>query len=296
MSQVQMDLKLEPKSIENLFQHDDMQQDRNSEDDLLVEGEVLLDPGDILNLAMEVYVDEGERLLRMFHVYQRFATGMPLSRFLAITDHNVYVITQKIVQGESVQHSMFGKSVHRNMSYETNFIIPLMALDYVGVSMDSHVIVLYAKNGFYFWSVEEANKNKEKACAIATGDSQLGNAIVKTITSISISQNVEPPAVFTESTPYCLLIKRYLTKEMNESPHIELCHFSLVFWKESLASIGKQNSENVGYLYRRFAIKRIFRITFLTNGIFDTFVLRTIHPNWWRKPQAEWIQSYFVLM
>uniref|UniRef100_A0A0K0DKF2 PH domain-containing protein n=1 Tax=Angiostrongylus cantonensis TaxID=6313 RepID=A0A0K0DKF2_ANGCA len=274
ISQVQIESDgVQPMSFDSLLQYDDLQQNKYNEEDVLVEGEVVLDSGDILNLAMNVYVDEGERLLRMFYVYQRFAAGMPLARFLAITDHNIYIVAQNVVLDESVQQGVFEEGGSRNVSYKAHVIIPLSTLDYIAVSTDSQVIVLYAKSGMFFRTINETNGNKDKTCAIATGDLQLGNAIVKAITTISVSGNREPPAVFTDSTPYCLMIKRYLAKELNGSPHIELCHFSLVYWRESSATLEKQSAENVGYLYRRM-----------------------VFPNWWRRPQAEWIQSYFVLI
>ncbi|KAJ1362589.1 hypothetical protein KIN20_022193 [Parelaphostrongylus tenuis] len=273
ISDVQMDMTgVQPMSFDSLLQYEDLPQDKVNEDDVLVEGEILLDSGDILNLAMNVYVDEGERLLRMFYVYQRFAAGMPVPRFLAITDHNIYIVAKNVVLDESMQQGVFEEGGNRNVLYEAHVIVPLSALDYIAVSMDSQVLVLYAKNGIFFRSINETSEEKAKTCAIATGDLQLGNAIVKAITT-TMSGNQEPPAVFTESTPYCLMIKRYLAKELNGSPHIELRHFSLVYWKESSAILEKQNAENVGYLYRRM-----------------------VYPNWWRKPQAEWIQSYFVLI
>ncbi|KIH47341.1 hypothetical protein ANCDUO_22602 [Ancylostoma duodenale] len=228
MSQVKMEnLGDEAKSFDSLLHYDEIQQDKHNEEDALVEGEVMLHSGDILKLAMNVYVDEGERLLHMYHVYQRFASGTPQQRLLAITDHNIYVITQNVVLEDSAQQGTFEEGGHHNVFYEVHVVIPLTTVDYIGA----------AESG-----------------------------------------NQEPPAVFTESTPYSLILKRYLTKELNGSrvylfqPHIELHHFALVYWKESSALLEKQNAESVGYLYRRM-----------------------VHPNWWRKPPAEWVQSYFVL-
>ncbi|EYC29424.1 hypothetical protein Y032_0006g2968 [Ancylostoma ceylanicum] len=275
MSQVKMEsLGDEAKSFDSLLHYDEIQQDKHNEEDALVEGEVMLHSGDILKLAMNVYVDEGERLLHMYHVYQRFASGTPQQRLLAVTDHNIYVITQNVVLEDSAQQGAFEEGGHHNVFYEVHVVIPLTTVDYIGVSRDAQVIILYAKSGLPFRIVNEMEGVKEKTCAIATGDVQLGNAIVKAITTAAESGNQEPPAVFTESTPYSLILKRYLTKELNGSvsPHIELHHFALVYWKESSALLEKQNAESVGYLYRRM-----------------------VHPNWWRKPPAEWVQSYFVL-
>ncbi|KAK6751364.1 hypothetical protein RB195_003006 [Necator americanus] len=273
LSQVRMEnFGDEAKSFDSLLHYDEIQQEKSHEEDVLVEGEVMLHSGDILKLAMNVYVDEGERLLRMYHVYQRLAAGTPQQRLLAVTDHNIYVISQNIVLEDSAQPGAFEEGGHHNIFYEVHVVIPLSSVDYIGVSRDAQVLILYAKSGLPFRVMNEAEKIKDKTCAIATGDVQLGNAIVKTITSAAESGNQEPPAVFTESTPYSLIIKRYLTKELNGSPHIELHHFALVYWKEASALPEKQHAESVGYLYRRMA-----------------------HPNWWRRPPAEWVQSYFVL-
>ncbi|VDN19603.1 unnamed protein product, partial [Cylicostephanus goldi] len=305
--------------------------------------ELRLHSGDILKLAMNVYVDEGERLLHMYHVYQKFAAGTPQQRLLAVTDHNIYVITQNVelildelvrnrrsrlqslmesssfdkndenadsgmntsgdsseqpvrneafdefaagtpqqrllavtdhniyvitqnvVLEDSAQPGGFEEGGHRNVFYEVHVVISLPNVDYIGVSRDAQVLILYAKSGLPFRVMNDVEGTKDKTCAIATGDVQLGNAIVKTITTAAESGNHEPPAVFTESTPYSLILKRYLTKELNGavSPHIELQHFALVYWKESSALVDKQGAETVGYLYRRM-----------------------VHPNWWRKPPA----------
>ncbi|VDM65424.1 unnamed protein product, partial [Strongylus vulgaris] len=202
---------------------------------------------------MNVYVDEGERLLHMYHIYQQFAAGTPQQRLLAVTDHNIYVINQNIVLEDSALPGSYEEGGHRNVFYEVHVVISLPTVDYIGVSRDAQVLILYAKSGLPFRVKTEAEGIKDKTCAIATGDVQLGNAIVKAITTAAESGNHEPPAVFTESTPYSLILKRYLTKELNGAPHIELQHFALVYWKE------------------------------------------VVQPNWWRKPPAEWVQSYFVL-
>uniref|UniRef100_A0A183G909 RUN domain-containing protein n=1 Tax=Heligmosomoides polygyrus TaxID=6339 RepID=A0A183G909_HELPZ len=273
MSQANMEqMGNEAKSFDSLLHYDDLPQEKNHDEDALIEGEVLLHSGDILKLAMNVYVNEGERLLRMYHVYQRFAAGTPHQRLLAITDHNLYVISQNVVEEESAHPDRFEEGGHNNVFYEVHVVIPLSALDYIGVSADYQVLVLYAKSGMPFRTRSETDGIKDKSCAIATGDVQLGNAIVNTIVTAAENGSQGPPPVFTESTPHSLIIKRYLTKELNGSPHIELRHFALVYWKESSSALDKQNAENVGYLYRKM-----------------------IHPNWWRKPPAEWVQSYFVL-
>uniref|UniRef100_A0A7I5EBH2 RUN domain-containing protein n=1 Tax=Haemonchus contortus TaxID=6289 RepID=A0A7I5EBH2_HAECO len=274
MSQANMENlgELEAKSFDSLLQYEELPHEKHHDDDTLIEGEVMLHSGDILKLAMNVYVNEGERLLHMYHVYQRFAAGMPHQRLLAVTDHNVYVITQNIVQEESARTGVFEEGGHNNVFYEVHAIVPLSAIDYIGVSTDSQVIILYAKSGMPFHAKTETEGSKDKICPIATADVQLGKAIVKTITTAVEDGNQEPPPVFTESTPYSLIIKRYLTKELNGSPHIELRYFALAYWKESSACLEKQNAENVGYLYRRM-----------------------VPPYWWRKPPAEWFQSYFVL-
>lgn len=167
---------------------------------------------------------------------------------------------------------MFEEGGSNYAFYDVHVVAPLSALDYIGVSTDFQVIILYAKSGMPFHTKNETDGSKDKTCAIATGDLQLGSAIVKTFTMAAEAANLDPPPVFTDSTPYSLIIKRYLSKELHGSPHIELLHLALVFWKESSATLEKQHAENVGYLYRR-----------------------VVHQNWFRKPPAEWIQSYFVL-
>ncbi|KAK6059430.1 PH domain protein [Cooperia oncophora] len=149
---------------------------------------------------------------------------------------------------------------------------PPSKLALFSVSPDSQVLFLYAKSGSPFLTKTETEGSKDKTCSIGTADLQLGRAIVKAITTAVECANMEPPPVFTESTPYSLIIKRYLTKELNRSPHIELQYLALAYWKESSACLEKQHEENVGYLYRRM-----------------------VPPYWWRKPPAEWFQSYFVL-
>ncbi|KAK6016613.1 PH domain protein [Ostertagia ostertagi] len=121
------------------------------------------------------------------------------------------------------------------------------------VSPDSQVLILYAKSGMPFLTKTEIEGSKDKICAIATADLQLGKAIVKTIMAAVESGNQEPPPVFTESTPYSLIIKRYLTKELNGTPHIELRHFALAYWKESSACLDKQNAENCCFFFYREA-------------------------------------------
>ncbi|KAK6024334.1 hypothetical protein OSTOST_09861, partial [Ostertagia ostertagi] len=134
MSQANMESlgELEPKSFDSLLQYEELPQEKHQEDDALVEGEVVLHSGDILKLAMNVYVNEGERLLRMYHVYQRFAAGTPQQRLLAITDHNIYIITQNVVQEESAHPGVFEEGGHNNVFYEVHVIIPLPAIDYIG--------------------------------------------------------------------------------------------------------------------------------------------------------------------
>uniref|UniRef100_A0A1I7XN01 RUN domain-containing protein n=1 Tax=Heterorhabditis bacteriophora TaxID=37862 RepID=A0A1I7XN01_HETBA len=208
-------------------------------------------------LAMDVFIEQGEKLLKMYNVYERFAVGTPQQRLLTITDHNIYIIFQNVAVNEGSWLGGSEDSVRPTISYYVYSVIPIPSIDYIGVGVDAQVIIFYSKKSSEF-QVVDGDKKSDKICAVSTGDKQLGNTIIKTIGKAAENSNQSSPMVFTESTPYTLILKRYLTKELCGSPHLELNYLSLVYWKESSAFLDSCEMEHTGYLYRRGSKMYVF--------------------------------------
>jgi hypothetical protein len=51
-----------------------------------------LDSGEIIQLQLELCIKDGERIHRMFQVFNGHATGQPLIRYLLLTDQFIYLL------------------------------------------------------------------------------------------------------------------------------------------------------------------------------------------------------------
>ncbi|PAV77649.1 hypothetical protein WR25_15641 isoform E [Diploscapter pachys] len=270
LSQVRMEyLSEEPKSFDSLLHYDEVESKiKAPEVEPLTEGELVIHPGDILQLAMDVFVERGEKFHKMFHVYDRFGVGTPVQRLLAITNYHMYVLSQTVSVDDSSLLGSLEEGVQSTTSYHIHAVMPYSIIDYIAVSVDMQVIVVYAKADQNF-TVEE--KMIDNRSMFQTGEAQLGEAILKAIKEGATIGEHTAPVILTESTPYTLILKRYLAREIPSAPSNEVEYMALMFWKECSADVSHRGDELSGYIYKR-----------------------SVFPNRWRKGQNEWTQRFMV--
>jgi hypothetical protein len=101
-----------------------------------------LDSGEVVQIGLQVFQEEGERLQKLFLVYLNHGTGSPLFRVLLITNCAVYLLTQTAMADDAAvdaaavedQEGDQVEAVHWHATvYKTELTVPLSAVVYISV-------------------------------------------------------------------------------------------------------------------------------------------------------------------
>ncbi|CAJ0576335.1 unnamed protein product, partial [Mesorhabditis spiculigera] len=237
-----------------------------------VDGEVFLQANESLQLSMDVFTGtQAESLLKCYQVFETFVVGRPAERLLAITESNVYILSQTVANF-GAENEEVAETLGTSVEYHTHCQAPMEAIDYLGLSDDAQCVLLFAKKDIEF-AMHDVDRLSGKVVSIAAGDMKLGKVIADEICRAAEKggrQGGAPP-IFSDTTPYSLIVRRFLKKELKaEAPKVK--HTSAVFWRETSVSATGPETSHQGYLMHR-----------------------SLDLSWWKRPNDDWKQSYFLL-
>ncbi|CAJ0934504.1 unnamed protein product, partial [Mesorhabditis belari] len=240
-------------------------------EDTKCEGEINLQSGEVLKLAMDVFRDQRENLQRCFQVFERFVVGRPAERLLILTDQNIYILSQSLTTDNQDTSQVQEMTSSSQVEYHSHCEAAMDAIDYIGLTDDFQSVLLFAKQGTNFKMHDEEHLSGD-VVMMATGDKKLGKIIADAMCMAAEKGGRQggAPLVYTDSTPYALIVRRFLDKELKQSE--EILHTSLVFWRETSTLGTAVEISHQGYLMHR-----------------------SLDVSWWRKPNDDWKQSYFLL-
>ncbi|KAI1715536.1 PH domain-containing protein [Ditylenchus destructor] len=256
------------------------------EEGLVVDGQILLDSGEIVQLAMDVF-QNSERFQKMFLIYMGHSSGQPIARHLVITDQSIYLLStnQTFDNAEEIHPSSYTETTEstpffvHSVKYTIYVVISLAEIDFVTVGIDSQVHCLHLKRRRR--QVENLVPHS-RTYVIETGCKMLGKMIAYTInqaiqasrlTNENPTDNEDKKSlVLTRYTQLSIILNRFAKQELGLS-HVDILHHSLIYWHQNMQQESRpKDDELMGYLY-----------------------WRTVNAKSWVRRFGEWQHSYFIL-
>uniref|UniRef100_A0A914BZP1 PH domain-containing protein n=1 Tax=Acrobeloides nanus TaxID=290746 RepID=A0A914BZP1_9BILA len=240
----------------------------------IIDGELPLDAGEIVHLAMEVFQESGERFQKLFMVYSQHNLGTPMLRLFLLTDKRFYLLSDRSKDhGDVVEALVDSNELHEGLSidgpkYLVHATIPLTEIGHIAVGVDAQVICIHPKKRSRFLLSSE---NESRILAIETASQLLGRAILQAIRTAFNSMET-PLAILTHQTEHAVILQRFVREELNLS-HIEIIHHAMIYWH--------QHSNQ----YESIA----------TDGLEGYLMYRNAFPKSWLKASEDWQHGYFVL-
>ncbi|KRY77650.1 Pleckstrin homology domain-containing family M member 2 [Trichinella pseudospiralis] len=205
----------------------------------LQDGEVMLESGEIVELAVHIFTESDEQFYKMFRVYFDHNKGTSAVRYLVLSNRAVYLVS-RVSDTETQQHFL------------AEFGAPLSNIDYISVGLNSQLF------SFYFRERPEPT---------------IISALEVTIRRQKSSQDVSPSIVIDANSQKVALTK-WMTNELS-STQLSIHHYSLIYWcprVDNVSSIASTLGRS-GYLYvREMAKLRVWQKP--AEWVQDYFLLR----------------------
>ncbi|KRY20097.1 Pleckstrin homology domain-containing family M member 2, partial [Trichinella patagoniensis] len=217
----------------------------------LQDGEVMLESGEIVELAVHIFTESDEQFYKMFRVYFDHNKGTSAVRYLVLSNRAVYLVS-RVSDTETQQRFL------------AEFGAPLSNIDYISVGLNSQLF------SFYF-------RERKEPFIICTCSHQKKKTIISalevTIRRQKSSQDVSPSIVIDANSQKVTLTK-WMTNELSSTP-LSIHHYSLIYWcpKVDNASSIVSTLGRSGYLYvREMAKLRVWQKP--AEWVQDYFLLR----------------------
>nr|CAD2130512.1 unnamed protein product [Meloidogyne enterolobii] len=189
-----------------------------NENETLLEGEIFLDSGEIIQLQLELCIKDGERIQRLFQVFTGHATGSSTFKYLLITDQYIYLLAPKDEENvkekfgnkgfENIKNVVTGttnaelgispasvvieelavEAFERNnnrlvngeppVKFEILIALPLTDLEHLTASIDAQVLCFHSKNVNFVISPQASTGHQLKTFLVETCSKILGKTIV----------------------------------------------------------------------------------------------------------------------
>ncbi|KRZ79364.1 Pleckstrin homology domain-containing family M member 2, partial [Trichinella papuae] len=205
----------------------------------LQDGEVMLESGEIVELAVHIFTESDEQFYKMFRVYFDHNKGTSAVRYLVLSNRAVYLVS-RVSDTETQQRFL------------AEFGAPLSNIDYISVGLNSQLF------SFYFRERQEPT---------------IISALEVTIRRQKSSQDVSPSIVIDANSQKVALTK-WMTNELS-STQLSIHHYSLIYWcprVDNVSSIASTLGRS-GYLYvREMAKLRVWQKP--AEWVQDYFLLR----------------------
>ncbi|CAK5075451.1 unnamed protein product [Meloidogyne enterolobii] len=205
-------------SISSTTTREDDELSQLNENETLLEGEIFLDSGEIIQLQLELCIKDGERIQRLFQVFTGHATGSSTFKYLLITDQYIYLLAPKDEENvkekfgnkgfENIKNVVTGttnaelgispasvvieelavEAFERNnnrlvngeppVKFEILIALPLPDLEHLTASIDAQVLCFHSKNVNFVISPQASTGHQLKTFLVETCSKILGKTIV----------------------------------------------------------------------------------------------------------------------
>uniref|UniRef100_A0A5S6QJG2 PH domain-containing protein n=1 Tax=Trichuris muris TaxID=70415 RepID=A0A5S6QJG2_TRIMR len=202
----------------------------------LEDGEVILESGEVVELAVHVFTEEAEQFYKMFRFYHGHQKGAFEIRHLVLTSRAVYVVNR----------SSIGNST---LSFARDFGAPFSKLNDISVGLGSQTITFHLAHG----------KGEYVVC---TCSQQLTRAILSAL-EVSIRRHTAEgksrPLVINDCNKQRLTLSKWMSSELSSVP-LPVLMYALVFWYPNVDSnCAFSGLGRSGFLYcRRMSRPRVW--------------------------------------
>ncbi|CDW57547.1 hypothetical protein TTRE_0000583901 [Trichuris trichiura] len=176
----------------------------------LEDGEVILESGEVVELAVHVFTEEAEQFYKMFRFYHDHQKGAFDIRHLVLTNQAVYVVNRSSI-GDSA------------LSFSRDFGAPYFKLSDISVGLGSQTITFNLAQG-------------KGGYVVCTCSHQLTRAILSAL-EVSIRRHTAEgksrPLLLKDSTKQRLAMSKWMSSELSSVP-LPVSFYALVFWYPSI--------------------------------------------------------------
>uniref|UniRef100_A0A1I8BJ45 RUN domain-containing protein n=1 Tax=Meloidogyne hapla TaxID=6305 RepID=A0A1I8BJ45_MELHA len=303
------------------------------ENETLLEGEIFLDSGEIIQLQLELCIKDGERIHRLFQVFTGHATGQSSFKYLLITDQFVYLLAPKdenkdgkdkssgfeniknVVTGtnpelgispasvviEELAAEAFERNSNRLVNGEPPIALPLTDLEHLTTSIDAQVLCFHSKSSKFIIS-QNSSGHQLKTFLVETCSKILGKTIVfalRRTMANKIALAAAMDAIYSNSESSSSNSEKQkdkitpLTITSSHSSHLA------VVIKRFLASELGPREHDIFYMsliYWQQNLHQHQKSLGSTSSLECYMYIREIYQRSWnRKTIAQWQQSYLLL-
>uniref|UniRef100_A0A914XX13 PH domain-containing protein n=1 Tax=Panagrolaimus superbus TaxID=310955 RepID=A0A914XX13_9BILA len=236
-----------------------------------IPGEFILEPYEVIELGLSIFVDQGERYRKSYSVYTDHAIGRPLQRLFVLTDRRVYVLSYKASEmNDAMEATPSPNSLTESRphaEFRLHAYVHFSDIDCICVGIDYQVFAIECTHKKFSMSYSD---HESKNLFVECGSIELTKQLLSSVKQAMIELIGEAPSIFTDGTPSSITLKRFVSREL-ETTNASILHHSLIYWLEYAGTTSELDALE-GYLTFR----------------------EVKHKNW-IKPYGEWKYAYFVL-
>uniref|UniRef100_A0A915LDB0 RUN domain-containing protein n=1 Tax=Meloidogyne javanica TaxID=6303 RepID=A0A915LDB0_MELJA len=255
-------------SISSTTTREDDELSQLNENETLLEGEIFLDSGEIIQLQLELCIKDGERIQHEENVKEKFSSkGFEnIKNVVTGTTNAELGISPASVVIEELAVEAFERNNNRLVNgeppvkFEILIALPLTDLEHLTASIDAQVLCFHSKNVNFVISPQASTGHQLKTFLVETCSKILGKTIVfalkRTITNkIALegiylnskcsssnseekkekeNEKIKPLTVTaSHSSHLAVVIKRFLSNEFGPREH-DILFMSLIYWQQNL--------------------------------------------------------------
>ncbi|XP_064642371.1 pleckstrin homology domain-containing family M member 2-like [Lineus longissimus] len=181
-----------------------------SPDQHLHEAEIKVDNNSMLFLMLDVFQDQDEQFIKMYHTSLGHMEGDAQPIFVLLTDRALYLLGRHM----------------GGPRYRKEAVIKYMELDYISLSMNCQIINIVCTN-------------RRKQFWITTGDEELTKNIVSQLDLVVRQSESDLPrlSVLTDATVQKIGLRKWVSQDCRCQPsEVELHSYALVHWEDAASN------------------------------------------------------------
>lgn len=231
-----------------------------------------LEPYEVIELGLTVFVDQGERYRKSYSVYTDHATGRPLQRLFVMTDRRIYLLSYKTSELNDAMEALPSPSsqideTRPRAEFHLHAYVHFSDIDCICVGIDYQIFAIECTHKKFAMSFSD---HESRNLYIECGSIELTKHLLSSLKQSMIESIGETPSIFTDGTPSSITLKKFVNNEL-EITNASILHHSLIYWLEYAGTTSELDALE-GYLSFR----------------------EVKHKNW-IKPYGDWKYAYFVL-
>uniref|UniRef100_A0A8R1HG98 PH domain-containing protein n=1 Tax=Caenorhabditis japonica TaxID=281687 RepID=A0A8R1HG98_CAEJA len=242
---------MDTDGLEKILASVELEQEGQSTNNDLADGEYQMSQGDVLHFAIYVFEKSSEKIIESFKIIEGFYSDARKLRYFVMTNHNLYIFKYRVHSENPTQ----GKST--NIS-SNGFFIPLIRIPHdrvksIKISIDNLAFMLEANElGFlhYVQNVEQDDQtcfSYSGSIASLESGAHMINSLINVVECSS--RSLVTQTEIDDHIGYMCTLQPSIEKQLGRAVDVRAA--SLCFWYEQSCEDQKQGaSEMSGYLFK----------------------------------------------